>query len=315
MTNQTLLRCFLLSWLVADAWAAPTPPPLLGCLIEAEQTTEIGSAVIGIIESIPVDRGDRVRRGQVVATLRDAVERAQIDVARNRAEIEADVGAAKASYELAQDKVRRTQQLRNQNFVSDQAVFQAEAEARVAQQKMIQAQGMWRVSKSEVGLAEARLSDRILRSPFDGVVTERAMSVGERVEMKGILRIAKLHPLRVEVVLPHTLYRQVSPNMLVSVEPEMPGMKPLQARVSRIDKVIDASSNTFRVRLELPNPDYSIPANLRCKADFGLTPPLAKEPAKSADVVKRPASFNADGFSLRLDQTLTLPKPQRVKTL
>ena len=34
-------------------------------------------------------------------------------------------------------------------------------------------------------------------------------------------------------------------------------------------RVIDASSNTFRARLALPNPDHSLPSGLRCKVDFG----------------------------------------------
>jgi len=41
------------------------------------------------------------------------------------------------------------------------------------------------------------------------------------------------------------------------------------AKVVLVDPVIDAASNTFRVRLELPNPGYGIPSGLRCKIVFG----------------------------------------------
>jgi membrane fusion protein, heavy metal efflux system len=42
-----------------------------------------------------------------------------------------------------------------------------------------------------------------------------------------------------------------------------------------VDRVIDAASNSFRVRLELPNPNYQLPPGLRCKVDFDLPAPAA----------------------------------------
>jgi multidrug efflux pump subunit AcrA (membrane-fusion protein) len=65
----------------------------------------------------------------------------------------------------------------------------------------------------------------------------------------------------------------------VSVVPDLPGARPLTARVTMVDKVIDPASNTFRVQLSLPNPDLSLPAGLRCKADFGPVPPAGRHAA------------------------------------
>jgi multidrug efflux pump subunit AcrA (membrane-fusion protein) len=41
----------------------------------------------------------------------------------------------------------------------------------------------------------------------------------------------------------------------------------MPARVTHVDKIIDAASNTFRVRLSLPNPGNRLPAGARCKVD------------------------------------------------
>ncbi|MFN0162035.1 MAG: hypothetical protein ACKVQQ_12450, partial [Burkholderiales bacterium] len=49
-----------------------------------------------------------------------------------------------------------------------------------------------------------------------------------------------------------------------------------------VDRVIDAASSTFRVRLELPNPDAKLPAGLRCKVDLGLTLPEPSAPTTGA---------------------------------
>ena len=49
--------------------------------------------------------------------------------------------------------------------------------------------------------------------------------------------------------------------------PELPGAEPVQATVQHVDQVLDAASNSFRVRLSLPNPNNQLPAGLRCKAE------------------------------------------------
>ena len=45
-------------------------------------------------------------------------------------------------------------------------------------------------------------------------------------------------------------------------------MSPEQARGQVVDRVVDAASGTFGVRLELPNPNYALPAGLKCKVRF-----------------------------------------------
>ncbi|WP_186301584.1 efflux RND transporter periplasmic adaptor subunit [Denitromonas halophila] len=257
----------LLALVAFGAFAAPADQPI-GCLIEPDQTADIGAAITGVIASIRVERGDIVHAGDVLATLRDTVERAQIDVARSRAQTEADIRAAQANLVLADERLKRARDLHARKFISAQALDQAEAEHRVSAEKLAQARDIQQISRRELELAEARLGERVLHSPFDGIVTDRYLSVGERVEDKPVLRIAKIHPLRVEVVLPNTLYGTISPGMIADIQPDLPGLGVLSAQVTRVDKVMDAASNTFRARLTLPNADHAIPAGVRCIAAF-----------------------------------------------
>jgi len=242
----------------------------LGCLIEPDRVAEIGSPVIGVIQQMLVERGDAVKKDQVIATLRADVERAALDVARSKAQAEADVQAAATAMEFARQRHQRAEDLFNQKFISDQALEQARAEARLAEQKLEQAREQQRIWGREVGLANAQLGQRSIRSPIDGVIAERYVSAGERVETKPLVRVAKIDPLRVEVVVPAALYGQVKSGATVGVTPDLPGVGSFKAKVVLVDKVIDAPSNTFRVRLELPNPDGALPAGLRCRADLGF---------------------------------------------
>jgi RND family efflux transporter MFP subunit len=205
----------------------------------------------------------------VLARLRAEVERANTSVVRSRAESEADLRGAAAGRDLAQQKLDRARSLASQNFVSGQAVEQAEAEFRVAKERMLQAREQLGTSAHEVSSAQAQVSQRILRAPFDGVVTERYVNPGERVEDKPLLKIAIISQLKVEVVASTTLFGSMQIGQELSVQPELAGTPARVARISQIDRVLEPASNTFRLRLDLPNENGSLPAGLRCKASFG----------------------------------------------
>lgn len=259
-------RWAAVAWLLLPA---ATLAQALGCLIEPFRVSEVGSPSIGVIESTAVERGDLVRAGQVLATLRSDVERQSLAVAQSKAQATGEQRAAEANAELARQKFIRAKDLADKLFISSQALEQARAEAQVAENRLAQAREQRDVYAREHELAQAQLGQRTIRSPITGVVVERYLSVGERVEEKPIFRVAMVHPLRVEVVLPATAYAAVRQGMNVNVSPEFPGAMPREAKVILVDRVIDGASNTFRVRMELPNADLSLPAGLRCKADFG----------------------------------------------
>ena len=283
--------------------AAPAAQPL-GCLIEPFRVSEVGSPVIGVVESTLVERGDRVAAGQPLAILRADVERQSVAVALSRAQAVGELKAAEANAVLARQKLARAQDLANQQFISSQALEQARAETAVAENRLAQAREQRGVFMREHELAQAQLGLRTIRSPIAGVIVDRYLSPGERVEEKAVFRVAMVNPLRVEVVLPSSFYASVRLAMPVTVTPDFPGATPRTAKVTLVDKVIDGASNTFRVRLELPNPDLSLPAGLRCKADLGVTPAAG---ARKAAAVPVPAAMSS---SLRLSASPTLTPPR-----
>lgn len=256
----------LLGSVGAAAHAAPPKPA--GCLIEPDQVADVGSAVTGIIEKLNVALGDRVEAGQSVVVLRADVERANANAATLRTQMDAEVKAAAANMELARQKVVRTRQLVAKDFVSQQALDQANAEQEVAVQKHTLARSQQRIYGQEQAMAQAQLGLRTLRSPINGIVVERYSNLGERVEDRPVLRVANIDPLRVSLMVPITQYGQVNVGDRLSIHPELPGIGTVSATVQYVDKVVDAASNTFRVRLSLPNPDHRLPAGLRCKADW-----------------------------------------------
>jgi multidrug efflux pump subunit AcrA (membrane-fusion protein) len=112
---------------------------------------------------------------------------------------------------------------------------------------------------------------RTLRSPFTGIVIDRFQSPGEIATTninQPIMKLARIDPLHVEVVLPVSSYGGVKIGMTGSVVPEKPLQGSYSARVKVVDRIVDAASGTFGVRLELPNPKGAIPAGVKCRVRF-----------------------------------------------
>jgi membrane fusion protein, heavy metal efflux system len=247
----------------------------LACLIQPYQEADIGSQVIGVLDRVMVERGDFVLKGQAVAQLSSEVERAHLATAKVRAEANADLNAAASNHEFTRKKKLRTDDLYKKNFVSQQAADQARTEDQLADMKLRQAQEQQRVAQQEYSLAHAQLAQRTIRSSLTGVVVERYLSDGERVEQKPVVKVATIDPLRVEVIVPAAYFSKIKSGASATVKPEVSDAEPRTAKVTVVDRVIDAASNSFRVRLELPNPNYQLPPGLRCKVDFDLQAPAA----------------------------------------
>ncbi len=279
-----VISTIVIALLMMSRYAVAAP---LACLIEPEKVAEIGSQGIGVIQKINVERGDVVEAGQLLASLQSDVERASVSVATARSQAEADLKAALTARELTQRKLTRARELFDKKFISQEAVDQAEAEARISENRVAQAREVQRVSQQELAVSNLQLAQRSIRSPFAGVVLERYRTEGERIEREPILRLAKVDPLRVEVIMPAAQFGQIKAGSPVTLSTDLPGMKDLHANVALIDRTIDAASNTFRVRLTLPNPDRRIPAGLRCKADFGAVPVKSSAPGASSSMQGR----------------------------
>jgi hypothetical protein len=88
------------------------------------------------------------------------------------------------------------------------------------------------------------------------------------VGRKAILKLAEIDTLYVEVLLPAQAYGKVKPGMEVEVVPEIPAGSKHVATVKVIDRLLDAASGTFGVRMELANRQHRIPAGIRCNARF-----------------------------------------------
>jgi len=255
--------------LAQGSWAAGANT--YDCLIEPAQVVELRSPVEGLIDKVLVRRGEIVKAGQVLVELDADVERNTVELARYRAQMNGTVAAARDRLDYARRKAERQSKLQQQNFVTAQVRDEAETELRLAESELRAAIENQELARREHQRAVSLLEQRILRSPFSGVVMDRLLNPGDLAESgtgrKPILVLAQVDPLRVEVVLPSQAYGRFKLGMQGQVVPEgFPGRFP--ARVTVIDPVLDSASATFRIRLEMPAGVGTPPGGLRCEVSF-----------------------------------------------
>lgn len=220
------------------------PSGELECLVEPFMTVNVGSPVDGVLEQVAVNRGDRVRKGQVVAKLQAGVEAAAVSL-------------TEARLEFVRRRLARIDSLLEKQLISAQESDELATEVKLREE--------------ELKKDQEALKLRTIFSPIDGVVVERRLAPGElvRAEKSVVLRLAQINPLNVEVIAPARLFGSVRVGMAgqVSLAPFFPGT--FQAKVVVVDKVIDAASGTMGVRLQLPNPEHKIPAGIKCSVVLG----------------------------------------------
>lgn len=252
------------------------------CVLEPSLTLKLGSPVSSILRDVLAERGDVVKRGQVVAHLESAVEEAAVAYNRARAESTAEIEAKQAVLNQKSGVMSRKRGLQESHIASSQDLENAEADFNVARQEVALAALNKHMAEIDLQRSQAMLSQRTIVSPIDGVITLRNLGPGEYVNPEAnIMSVARIDPLHVEAYLPVRDYGLIHIGDKGTVRPDAPVGGEREATVSVVDQVFDAASGTFGVRLELPNPGNLLPAGLRCKVDFQMidsTSPQAPKP-------------------------------------
>ena len=260
-----VLHIMMMAMISGLGWAEPI---VIEGLIEPYMIVNVGSPVRGILESVKVDRGDMVKKGQVLATLESDVERATMTLARARAEMEQTVRAGEARLEFSLRKQKRFEELYKKKVIPFTDMDEARTASELALVELEEAKENKRIAGLEYKRSVAVVRRMSIHSSISGVVMERFLSPGERVEDEPVLKLAQIHPLYVEVYAPVELLGAIKVGMPADVTPEEPVGNVYKAKVIIVDRVVDAASGTFGVRLELPNPQYRLPAGLKCQVTF-----------------------------------------------
>jgi len=180
--------------------------------------------------------------------------------------LESAIKTGQARLELSTRAQSRNDGMFQKSLISAEKMDETETTRRLAEMALMEATDNRRLAELELRRATAELARRTLYSPITGVVAERLLAPGEfSRDEQPVLKLVQLDPLLVEVFVPVALLGSITVGQHAEVVLQAPVNGTYSARVTVVDRVVDAASGLFGVRLELPNRDYRLPAGLKCK--------------------------------------------------
>ena len=222
--------------------------------VQAAQTSDLASQMMGTIVEIRVHEGDPVRRGQVLAVIDDSQPRASVDRAA-AADLAAQqqLVAADSDLALAETTLQRYQTLYERKSVSPQEFDEVKARERAALAHRDMAQAGQSQAKAALTQARTSLDYTRIRAPFDGVVTEKKADPGSLASPgMPIFTVEDVHHYRLEAAVNENDLRYARTGQEVSVVIDALGGAALKGKVAQIVPAADPASRTFTVKIELP---------------------------------------------------------------
>ena len=188
-----------------------------------DRDVEITTRVTGVIESLEADRGDFVRKGQPLAIL-------------DQSEFRLDQQAAEETFRLREAELARYRELSQQKLAS-----QAEVDQRKA---------AYELARVELEKAKLLMKRSVIRAPYDGVIADRFVRVGQKVllnENTPLFKITALEPLITRAYFPEQALGKIHVGQKVLVTAaEFPDATAI-GRVSFISPIMEAGSASFQV--------------------------------------------------------------------
>ena len=201
--------------------------------------TPIYGKISGYVKQMFVDKGSRVKAGQLVATI-------------DSPETDQQVRNARATYDLAKITDDRFQALVSQAVISQQ-------QADESHQTMLADLAAWK------SLVATQQYEKVY-APFDGMITVRSLYPGALVATgtavgtsnPGLYQMATLKPLRIYVYLPQSYAPLVNDGDLSVVTVNEYPNRDYHGSITRHPSALDQSTRTMLLEVDLPNDDLSL---------------------------------------------------------
>jgi HlyD family secretion protein len=275
---------------------------------------EVGSKVMGKVAWIGVEKGDPVRRGQLLVRLEDDEYRARVEAARgalataeaNYEELRSgsrpeEIARAQAEMEGARATYERTRDLVAAQVFSQQQLDDAKARYESAlktyelaklgprQEQIDQARAAVTQAGGDLAYAQTQLDATRITAPIDGTILDRVvetgelvttMFTGERGAKSYVVSLADLNDLRVELDINESDFGRVSMNQPCDIVLQAYPTKHYAGRVVEISPEANREKGTVQVKVQILEPDRSVRPQMLARVSFQQA--KSEAPATSA---------------------------------
>jgi membrane fusion protein, heavy metal efflux system len=228
----------------------------------------VGSRVEGLVAEVLAEEGQAVGKGDIVLRLDDTIEKIEVELSRLLAEGGKNVEAMELIAKQKQVDLRRGKTLLEKGGITGVEFEQRQLAVKVAELNVEVARNQQRAAKLQHQRDLARLAQRKIKAPLGGVVTRIYKDPGESVErLERVAEIVQLDPLAIVLNVPVATRGRYEAGRAARVRVGT-GRQWHTATVKMVDPVVDFASNTYRVKVTLPNAAGKLQAGLRVTVDL-----------------------------------------------
>ena len=230
----------------------------------ARSRAAVGAKIIGRVVELPVDEGDSIAEGDIIAVL-------------DSEDLQASVNLAEASLNEARARLADAERefARQADLVEDQLTSRALYDAAVTQREVALAQVG--TAEARLNAAQAQLDYTVVRAPIDGVVIERNIEVGEMVAPGGftsqqstgsIVRIADPTSLEVEADINESYIARLQLGQRASIRVDAVPDFDYTGSLRQIVPTADRQRAVVQVKVSIDNLDERLVPDMSCTVTF-----------------------------------------------
>jgi membrane fusion protein (multidrug efflux system) len=241
----------------------------------ANESVTLTAKVTEVVERVNFEDGDRVEAGQVLVDLSGRAEVAQLEEAR-------------AAYKEAQQQYQR-----QAGLVEQGTIPRSQLDAQVALRD---------AARARMDAIRARLEDRVITAPFNGVLGFRQVSPGSMVAPGTVIAtLDDVSTIKLDFSVPETFLAAIRPGQTIVAKSAAFPDRAFAGTVATVDSRVDPVTRAVTVRAHVPNPDAAL------KPGMLLTVELRK-PARPALVIPELAltQVGTDAFVYRVKPDATV---------
>ena len=227
--------------------------------VRSRVESRLGFRVPGKITARKVDPGTLVKKGQVLMQL-DAQ-----DLRLSQAQAMAGLRAAETERDLARSELKRFQELRSKNFVSQAVLEQKQSAFKAAQANVDASQAGYRGQANQAGYAT-------LVSDIDGVVTAVDADVGQVVTPgTPVVRVARTSEKEIVIGLPEDKVDAMRKVQDVTVRLWANPQVAIPGKIREVSPVADPATRTYAVKVSIPDSAENVKLGMTALVQFSST--------------------------------------------
>lgn len=213
--------------------------------VEPSRTIPLNFQSTGTVETVLVDAGDAIKKGQILATLDKTDMQNLYEITRSK-------------YQQAKDAYDRLKTVHDQGSLTE--VKWVEMETNMEQ------------AKSSLEISRNNLEKCFLRAPVDGIIGTRNIEPGmSSLGITAPLDIVQINLVYVKISVPENEVARIVKGMKASFTVSALNDKEFRGEVTNISPVADRISRTYEAKILVPNPELSLKPGMVCDVKMETT--------------------------------------------